>query len=309
MGSGMLRFIVLVIGFWFTAVGPSVAENAPNEPLILGYGRLFSNDYLGDGRDRWQSGSYVQSFMAGRVMDGAQPFGSLREYRLRTAVIASDGFGPKPGDRPYVGLVSLGLHSHFGTGSTQSRVGVDVSVIGPRTQLSDFQEQIHEVLGLPQVRFTDSQLGNDTLVGLSAETARIFNASRGVTARPFGEVQIGPEDTVRIGADVFLGGSLANGILIRDVTTGQLYTALTDNEAAGFSFVVGADTAFVADSAFLPGGDLAAPSDRRDRARVGVHWTGTEGASVFYGITYLGPEFEDQNEGQVTGSVKLNFNF
>ena len=32
-------------------------------------------------------------------------------------------------------------------------------------------------------------------------------------------------------------------------------------------------------------------------------------AGLFYGLTYLGKEFEGQREGQVTGSLNVKFNF
>ena len=307
----MVYRVLLAVLLSFAVPSLAVAEqrSLSDDPLILGAGRLFTNDYFGDGRDRWQSGSYVLSFVAGERMEGVQPFGSLREYRFRSSVIASDGFGPAPGDRPYAGSMSVGVHTHFGTDTTQSRVGVDVTLIGPRTQLSTFQSRMHDALSIPQVRFTDQQLGNETVVGLSGETAEMLSFGEGVTARPFGEVQIGPEDTIRIGADVMISGGLAGDLLIRDVTTGHLYTGITDPLNTGFSFVIGGDAAYVADSIYLPGGGLAAPRSQRTRGRAGVHWHGEGGASVFYGLTYLGPEYEGQSEGQVTGSLKLNFNF
>jgi len=87
------------------------------------------------------------------------------------------------------------------------------------------------------VRFTDSQLGDNFYLGLTAEAAEVLPLSYGVTARPFAELL------------------------------------------------------------------------RRGRVRAGVHWHSAGDTSVFYGLTYLSPEFEDQPEGQVTGSLKLNFNF
>jgi len=197
----------------------------------------------------------------------------------------------------------------YGHGTTRTRVGADLTVLGPQTGLSSFQSRVHQALGLPQVRFTGQQLDNDILFGVSTETAEAIPVAPGITARPFGEVQIGPEDTIRVGADVLIGGGLADDLLIRDVTTGHLYPGIVDQTNAGFSFVIGADTALVTDSVFLPGGDLAAARERRDRVRVGVHWHGATGTSLFYGLTYLGPEYEGQSQGQVTGSVKLDFNF
>lgn len=278
---------------------------------LLGVGRLFSNDYLGDGRDRYQSGSYVRSYVRGPSdWDGsAQDFGTIREYRLRSAIIASDGIGAAPGDRPYAGVLSFGVHSHFGQDTFRGAVGVDITGIGPQTGVSRFQEGAHDRLGLAQVRFTDRQLDNAFHVGLTAEAADNVQLARNITARPFAELQIGPEDIARFGADVVLGSDIASDILIRDVTTGHLYRGTEDADIAGFSFVLGADLAAVANSIYFPEDRGVIPTDRRGRVRAGMHWQSESDTTVFYGLSYLTPEFEGQPEGQLTGSLKLNFNF
>lgn len=278
---------------------------------VLGVGRLFSNDYLGDGRDRYQSGSYVRSYVRGPSDWDGQPqdFGSIQEFRLRSAIIASDGIGDAPGDRPYAGLLSVGVHSHYGEDTFRGSFGVDITAVGPQTGVSRFQERAHDTLGVEQVRFTDSQLDDNFYAGLTAEAAEVLVLSYGVTARPFAELQIGPEGIARVGADVYVGASIADDILIRDVITGHLYQGNDGDDPAGFAFVVGADMAAVADSVYLPSDRDAIANDRRGRVRAGVHWQSEGDTSVFYGLTYLSPEFEDQPEGQVTGSLKLNFNF
>jgi hypothetical protein len=278
---------------------------------ILGVGRLFSNDYLGDGRDRYQSGSYVRSYMRGPSdWDGSpQTFGTMREYRLRSAIIASDGIGASPGDRPYAGVLSVGVHSHYGHDAFRGSVGLDVTGVGPQTGVSRFQERAHDQLGLAQVQFADMQLGNTFHLGLTAEVAEVLPLPQGFTARPFAELQIGPEDVARVGADLFVGATIASDILIRDVSTGQLYRGTENPDITGFALVLGADMAAVVDSVYLPEERGATASGGRGRLRAGVHWQSEGDSSVFYGLTYLSPEFVDQSEGQVTGSLKLNFNF
>lgn len=278
---------------------------------LLGVGKLFTNDYLGDGRDRYQSGSYVRSYVRGPADWNGEPqdFGDIREYRLRSAIIASDGMGAAPGDRPYAGVLSVGVHSHFGADTFRGSVGVDITAVGPQTGVSDFQEAAHDFFGLDQARFTDTQLSDNFYLGLTAEAAEVLPLSYGLTARPFAELQLGPEGIARVGADVYFGGSIEDDIMIRDVSTGHLYRSLQKGEVGGFSFVLGADMAAVANSVYLPEDRDVVPSDRRGRLRAGVHWHSADDTSIFYGLTYLSPEFEDQPEGQVTGSLKLNFNF
>jgi len=219
----------------------------------LGVGRLFTNDYFGDGHDRWQSGSYALSIVRGPDdWDGSvQPIGTIHEYRLRTRLIASDGLGASP-DRTYAGALSFGLHTHFGFDTTRATIGGEVVLVGPQTGLSALQRNFHDAIDIPQVPFTDSQLPDALHFGVSVEAAELMEVTPGVTARPFAELRIGTEDTLRVGADVLMGGSLSSEVLIRETVTGQLYRGTEDRNASGFAFVVGADIAAVGDSIYFP---------------------------------------------------------
>jgi len=48
--------------------------------------------------------------------------------------------------------------------------------------------------------------------------------------------------------------------------------------------------------------------DSRTRLRAGVVWQNA-GNSVFYGMTWLSEEFDTQDEPQVVGSIRMNFEF
>ncbi len=296
-----LAVLVLVL-----ATAPVSAHDAQ----WLGVGRLLTNDFFGDGRDRWQSGSHVTSILRGHVgADAADiSFAEVLEYRLRTAIIAPDGFGSAP-DRPYVGALSFGLHSHMRHGNSQARVGFDLTVIGPQTGLSRFQRDFHDAFEIEQVRFTDQQLGNNVFLGASAEVAENVQLTPDVSLRPFAEVQYRPEKIIRVGADLIVGGQITEDVVIRDVTTGHLYQGTHSQSAGDYSFVLGADVAWIANSAFLPATGLGAASDARGRIRAGVHLQANDHLGAFYGVTYLSPEFRGQSEGQVVGSVTLVFNF
>ena len=49
--------------------------------------------------------------------------------------------------------------------------------------------------------------------------------------------------------------------------------------------------------------------ETRTRVRGGVHWEGQGGGALFYGVTWLGEEFEGQREGQVVGSLQFRLRF
>ena len=288
----------------FCAAFGSVAQ--AQETRILGFGRLFSNDLLGDGHDRWRTGSASFSVLTGQGWDGSLAGGPVLEYRLRSDII-TPWQGPGV-DRPYVGAISLGLHHHSAIGPTEVSVGADLVLIGPQTGLSDFQDWFHEQFSLPAPRGVDSQLGNATTLSGTADVVWPLTLGPAATLRPFFEAQAGVENTLRVGADMVLGPVGQHDLWLRDGPTGQLYRGI-DGDQTGVGFVLGADIAQVNFSAYLPEdrGYFAEPM--RWRARAGLHWQPAPGASLFYGVAWLSPEFQGQTAGQLIGQIKLNFNF
>ena len=288
------------------ALAAPVAPGFIGGRSAIGNGRLFSNDLFGDGHDRWRTGSYVFSHLRARdPWDGTpQGFGEVLEYRFRTEIIAPTR---KTRDRPYAGIVSLGAHSHFGLGPAEMSLGADLLAIGPQTGLADFQEAYHKTFSLPRPP-TRNQLDDRFALTGTAEARYTYRLNPSTSLRPFVEGQAGAEDLVRAGADLILGRVGQEDVLLRDVATGQLYRG-TQGPETGVSFVMGGDVAAVDDSIFLPRADGYVASDTRTRARAGVNWQPVPGITFFYGATYLSPEFEGQESGQVLGSLKLNFNF
>ena len=71
---------------------------------------------------------------------------------------------------------------------------------------------------------------------------------------------------------------------------------------------MGGDIARVADSVYLPQGRGHDLTPHRDRLRAGLRWQG-ENVWAFYGLTWLGREFETQPESQLVGSVSLRLRF
>ena len=278
----------------------------------LGYGRLTTNDLIGDGKDRWRTGSVTSSRVWGYGWDGAAPqsFGDLLELRLQGQIIQPDSLRQAvPGDRPWAGALSFGLHTHWTQGQTEFALGGDLVVIGPQTQLDHLQTNLHNLLGIsqPSSAVLTQQIGDKVRPTLVAEVGQIYSFGTTTRVRPFAEARAGDETLVRIGADITFGSFGDGELMVRESVTGQRYRTVRD-PSSGFSFLVGADSAYVASSVYLPedrGYDL---TDRRDRVRAGVHWQG-EGRSIFYGATWLGREFEGQPEGQVVGSVRLQFQF
>lgn len=287
--------------------------------VTLGVGRLFTNDVIGDGHDRWRTGAYVVSWMRG--VDGTvslpEGFGDLIEYRFASQVFAPDDLStPSAGDRPYAGTLSLGIYSHFSRAGFDFATGAELVAVGPMTGLDAFQAGVHRQLGMtePSAAVRTSQIPNAVYPTLAFEASRPLRiglggaGTPGMILRPFVQARVGDETYARVGADLMFGPNFSSGVLARDETTGIPYQTLDDVPQRGFSFLVGADTARVLSSAWLPSSGGYALMPMRNRARAGAHWQG-DFVGVFYGATWLGPEFDAQSEGQVVGSLQIRFAF
>ncbi len=285
---------------------------AAGERSKLGYGVLFSNDELGDGQDRWRTGSVSSSRIWGPAWTGRAPerLGQLLELRFNGQILSAESLTrPPPTDRRYAGALSLGLHSHAAIGAYDLALGADLVGTGPATRLDHLQDLIHDVLSGPQVSnaVASSQIPDGLHLRGVAEIGRDVAIGSG-SLRPFAELHLGVETLARAGFDLTFG-PLANGELrIRDGVTGQRYRVVKQ-EWSGFSYVFGADLAHVENSIFLPSGGAAVLKDTRWRARAGVHWQGTNNSSLFYGLTWLGEEFESQRETQFLGSLQFSIQF
>lgn len=274
----------------------------------IGTARLFTNDFLGDGADRWRTGSYQLSHIRGPHWSGAAPavFGAIREYRLRTEIVAAENLTtPAPDDRKYAGLISFGVHTHNQVGGVDLSLGADVVFIGPQTGIGRFQKAFHEVVGAPAPDLSD-QIKDHIFLNLSGAAARSYALGETGVMRPYVEAQVGHETYARLGADVVFGGFGRDGMLTRDVVTGTLMRADPSAEI-GYSVLLGGDIAYVDSSVLLPSGGPDLLKDR-SRVRAGIQWQGAK-SRTFYGLTWLSPEFKGQSEGQFVGSVMMDFSF
>lgn len=302
--------VALVLG----AAGGTVAE----ERVTLGWGRLFTNDLIGDGKDRWRTGSYTVSRVRGPAWSGPEGggldgvgFGQIVEMRAHAAAISPASLTvPVAGDRRYAGVLSLGLASHFGWQGAQVALGAEMALTGPQTGVGSFQRRAHRLTGMlpPSAAVLAAQIGNRLHPGVNAEIGRDLALGGESRLRPYIEARAGLETLLRVGADVTFGQLGQDDLMLRDSGTGVRFRAVEGTRTEGISLTLGGDVARVFDTALLPAGGAAVASDSRYRVRAGVHWQGTR-AAAFYGLTYLSPEFEAQPEGQLVGALSLNLRF
>lgn len=292
--------------------GAAFAETTDGEWGLTGVGRLFNNDYFGDNEDRWRTGSYVLSFAFSkdRERDYAdQPFG-LMELRLRSEVIAPRNLnGANSADRAYAGILSVGVHTHYEISDLEISVGSDIVVVGPQTGMMEFQRNFHDRVDAPEIAASveANQIANGVYPTITTEIAREIDFGHSYL-RPFIEGQYGAEDLIRVGADFQFGDVAIDVAHGRDPVTGQRFK-LADSHNRGVAFLLGADYAIIGDSIYFPDSFGVEAEDTRYRVRAGLNWQIAPKISFYYGATYLSEEYVGQEEGQIVGSLKLNFNF
>ncbi len=297
-----MRLVPAALAALGFAAPPAAAEN-------IGWSLAISNDSIGEFLDRWQSSSIQLGLAFGEPWTGRAPagFGELIEVRFRTDLLTPESLdAPAPDDRRHAGVLAFGLHTHMARGAWDMRVGADLVIVGEQTGLLDVQEELHELLGFTVPELDDFQIEDQETLDLSAEVGREVPVGRG-RLRPFVEVQAGSEDIVRAGLDLTFGPLADGELTMRALTTGQR-VPMTFSAANGFSWSVGADIAWVGESIYLPeelGYEL---TPVRQRVRAGAHYK-HDRFDVFYGIAWLGEEFEAQPEGQFVGTFQARYDF
>ncbi len=150
-------FATRLIASVMVVLGLMVPAQA-QERQVLGWGRFVSNDATGDGQDRWRTGSYSLSLLRGPEWSGALPAqpGVILEYRLRAEAIAPESLTKaNPADRPYVGALSFGLHSHF-----------DVTRCADETRSKPHPAMLEEILRFYDLEPTEAVMIGDTTFDL-----------------------------------------------------------------------------------------------------------------------------------------------
>lgn len=274
---------------------------------------MITNDFIGDGKDRWRTGSVASSRVWGPEWAGELPtgVGEILELRLGAEIIAPESLDAfNRNDRRYGTSLSIGAHTQYLAGQTEVSAGVDLVFVSPQTGLSQFQGALHNALSVPEPvdSVLNNQIGNSINPTAALELGRSFDLSERSHVRPFLEARAGAETYVRAGFDLTFGSLGRGELMSRDLVSGQRYRTVA-NDWSGLSAVLGADFAYVGSSVYFSETRGPSVSKTRERVRLGIHWQGENEAALFYGMTWLGEEFEGQDGGQVIGSARLNFRF
>jgi hypothetical protein len=269
---------------------------------------FFTNDYIGDGHDRWRSGSYT-SYLGFQLPDQEE---ASVDLRLRSEIISPWGSSKQDPetDRPYVGLLGLGLFYNGSASGMDLNLGGELVMVGDQTGISDFQDNFHDTFGFDGYSSeADGGIVLDDSVDwmLSAETAVPLSFGENALLRPYIGGQIGYESFARTGIDLTIGNSAGAGQFVRDPVSGFIQPSSTDRRTSlgGLNFYAGADITYVADSEFMPDYGYAQAEDVRTRVRAGLRQSFGP-VSVFYGATHLSEEFTTQVESQTVGTISID---
>lgn len=270
----------------------------------------FTNDYFGDGHDRWHSGSYQKSYFFDEIT-GSQLFKKL-ELRGRTQIVTPwKGDVVAGEDRPYSSAIALGAFVHGSAGILETRAGGEFIISGDQTGLPNLQAFAHDSLGMsgsynPLTR-DDPHL--DDAFGFRGEAEVAFKSQMSETfmMRPFAEQTFGVDQASTVGVDVVWGTLSANEVWTRDAVTGQLLSASKRN-ADLFTLVAGVDYSNVSKSMHFEEGSYAELQNEQYRVRVGSI-TRIHNMTLFFGQTWLSEQFVGQPEVQRVGSMAIDWVF
>ena len=306
----------LAVGCFCASVSSSIAgdffQSKPAGEKTVQVSTIFTNDILGDGEDRWRTGSIDVSLTFGGSDLRALPTNAWERYhvRLRSEVIAPANLTtPSATDRQYAGVLGLGLFTHFQKKEFDIYYGGELIFVGESTGVGSFQKSIHDALNIapPSAAVLNNQIPNALYPTFHAGISKSVRGEKSLI-RPFAEVQAGVETFVRVGTDAIFGRAMVNDFLLRDSVSGQLVNHAKADNSIGFGFLVGADAAYIADSNYLPNAGATKFEEFRPRVRAGLVYE-THKFDMFYGLTWLGKEFESQPDSQVLGSLNLRMHF
>lgn len=308
----MCMFKTRLMAFVALCCAAFASPLAAQERGLLDYTTFATNDLYGDGQDRWQSASNTISFLYGPKdrYDPPAQFGRLWELRGGLQIITPENTrAPAAGDRRVAGILRAGLWTHAARGGWDVALGGGVEAVGPATRLISLQDRFHQRFGFDRISAgaQASQIGNRVRPMASATASYDVSLGDAVTLRPFVEGRYGLESFARAGFDLTLGPGFDHGVFGRDYVTGHKYQVLEGATEPGVTAVFGADVARVFSSAYLPAPTYG-PTALRSRVRAGM-MVEDKLFSLFYGATYLGPEFVGQGSGQVVGSWQLQLKF
>lgn len=295
--------LTLLLNTWSSQISAEPTQNYRGE---VG---SFTNDYFGDGHDRWSSGSYQRSYysqgLRNRWVDGI-------ELRWRTEIITPwTPSKQQGGDVPFSTALGFGGSLHRNIGVLETRLGGEILVLGDFNGLEYVQRAVHDGLGMEEsfdpTGNNVERVENGLELRFDLEIATTIPISRNSMIRPYSAITIGGDQATMVGADIVLGPLARAEIWTRDVVTGRLLTPQV-NQFQWLNLVAGWDARSVDASIHLPEGSRVDLQPAQFRARLGLQ-VNNGFLDFFIGQAWLSPSFVNQAEPQRVGMLSVGFAF
>jgi hypothetical protein len=301
---GYLGFmLVLLLNTWCSPISAEPTQNYRGE---VG---SFTNDYFGDGHDRWRSGSYQRSYYSQRNqnqwVDGI-------ELRWRSEIVTPwTPSKQRGGDVPFSTALGFGGSLHRNIGALETRVGGEILVLGELTGLELVQRGVHDGLGMEESydpnRNNVEHVENGVDLRFDLEIATTIHINPNSMIRPYTAITFGGDQETMVGADIVLGSLARAEIWTRDVVTGRLLTPQVA-QFRSLSLVAGWDARSVDASIHLPEGSRVDMEPEQFRTRIGLQ-VNNAFLDFFIGQAWLTSSFVNQAEPQRVGMLSVAFAF
>ncbi|WP_162197192.1 lipid A-modifier LpxR family protein [Loktanella sp. S4079] len=269
----------------------------------------FVNDFVGDGHDRWHTGSYQKSYYSqGYQLRWLQGL----ELRSRSQIVSPwVSSKQRGGDRPYSTAIGVGGFAHGRISGFETRLGGEILLLGDGTGLEALQRSIHDGLGMEDSfdpsRDDIDRVETTVTSRFDLEIARSLRTNEFALVRPYAEITFGGDRYNTFGTDVILGPHASASIWTRDVVTGRLLTPQA-NDIRGLSIVAGIDVRSAISSIHLPDNGLVNIEPKQFRSRFGIQ-SSSPFANIFIGQARLSEGFVGQKESQRVGLLSVSFSF
>lgn len=308
-GSPLLRplpAILLFLLFTLLLAAPAKSQDRPDYRGEVG---SLTNDYFGDGHDRWRSGSYQRSYYSeGRRSQWADGI----ELRARSEIVTPWTPSRQPGgDVPYSTALGAAVLLHNRVLGFDTRLGGEVLLMGDASGMERVQSTFHDTLEMGSSfdpsRHDLDRVENGVALRFGSEIGRVVTLGPTHMLRPYIDASFGADQSAGAGLD-FVAGPLAGArIWTRDVVTGRLLTPQV-NQIGGTSWVAGWDVRAVEKSVHFPDHSAVTLAPIQKRARIGVQ-VSSGVANFFFGQAWMSPTFEEQAEPQRLGMLSVAFIF
>ena len=239
----------------------------------------------------------------------------------------TDSYALIDDDRPYAGWLYLGLGVVWKNEVVRNSLVLDIGVVGPWSYAEETQRMIHDLRGFEHPNGWDNQLGNE--IGFTLAYERMWRWPKHEQRSGF-DWEILPHagaavGTVRTFANV--GAELRAGLNLPDdfgtpsigpaATTSTPVDGMMGADRSRFDFgayfFARVDGRAVARNIFLDGNTFQDSHSVNSKPLVADLSAGAainhKNTKLSYALVYRTKEFKGQDEGQVFGTVSLNWTF